>query len=83
MTCSARANICHLPFDAIYIGVDGSAWPCCSGPGGLEPMGNVNEASAIDLWQSGFAALRGQMVAGNPPERCRHCVLGTMSGMGE
>jgi len=69
-------SMCNMPFRSIYVLADGTVYPCCFSPNRLTPLADLNREDALRIWERGYAKLREQTLAGDPPEACRDCILG-------
>jgi radical SAM protein with 4Fe4S-binding SPASM domain len=66
-------RMCCAPWEHVYIGWDGSVYPCCQFQSSL---GNCVEDSFTTIWHgAGFEDLRQQMLDGDLPVECRDCML--------
>jgi len=68
---------CSQPYQRLTIYNDGSAHPCCPWYGALLTVGNVNDHSVHEIWNSdGMKALREKVNSADVaevPEACRIC----------
>jgi len=68
-----RNNICILPWTSVAIMPDGNVYPCCMSMHGT-PMGNVNESSLEDIWNSEVSrGIRKDFLADKRLDMCSEC----------
>jgi len=68
-----RNNICILPWTSVAIMPDGNVYPCCMSMHGT-PMGNVNESSLEDIWNSDVSrGIRKDFLADKRLDMCSEC----------
>jgi MoaA/NifB/PqqE/SkfB family radical SAM enzyme len=63
----------------MYVTAGGNALPCCIAPFTDAPyqdlvMGNVNNASLLEIWQGdAYRHWRDSLYSDHPPQACAHC----------
>lgn len=70
---------CKLPFESVYIDVDGIVYPCVCRVYPDVFIGNINEDSLLNLWNSKkFTAFRQEMFSNSPPKQCKECTFSVL-----
>lgn len=79
-------TFCMYPWMHLHLYPDGRAKPCCmSDHQGIEPLGNANQKTMREIWNSpGMKSLRKNMLDDRPSAECNRCYekesLGFFSG---
>jgi radical SAM protein with 4Fe4S-binding SPASM domain len=69
---------CSLIDDTLSIRANGDVVPCCFDLSSMEVLGNVADASLVDIWRGeAYQALRRDFAAGRYPKLCASCVVVT------
>ena len=70
---------CKLPFENIYIDVDGIAYPCVCRVDPDVSIGNIYENTLVEIWQSRkFNDFRKAMFSESPPKQCNECTFSVL-----
>jgi len=70
---------CKLPFENMYIDVDGIVYPCVCRVYPDVFIGNINDDSLLDLWNSKrFNTFRQAMYSNLPPRQCKECTFSVL-----
>lgn len=70
---------CKLPFENIYIDVDGMVYPCVCRVYPDVFIGNIKDDSLLNLWNSKrFNAFRQAMSSDSPPRQCQECTFSVL-----
>ena len=74
-------TFCILPWIHFYANPDGAVLPCCIGDH-RKPLGNVQQDSVIDVWNSKqYKEMRLNMLAGTRCEECNSCYQAEDAGV--
>lgn len=70
---------CNLPFENMYVDVDGIVYPCVCRVYPNITVGNILEQSVIEIWNSDkFKEFRAAMFTDNPPLQCKECTFSVL-----
>lgn len=70
---------CKLPFENVYIDVDGIVYPCVCRVDPEVFIGSINDNSLLNLWNSKkFNAFRQAMFSDFPPKQCKECTFSVL-----
>jgi len=70
---------CKLPFENMYIDVDGIVYPCVCRVYPDTFIGDINDTSLLDLWNSErFNTFRNAMYSDSPPKQCQECTFSVL-----
>jgi len=70
---------CRMPFENIYIDVDGVANPCVCRVDPNVSVGNICEDELLNIWQSKkFNDFRKAMFSEFPPKQCKECTFNVL-----
>ena len=73
---TAQWPSCAQSFQRLAVNYDGLAWPCCSWYGEKILNLSLKNMTIADIWQGPqMAALRHNLLAGQPPAACLDCVF--------
>ncbi|MCA9407330.1 MAG: radical SAM protein [Candidatus Omnitrophica bacterium] len=67
---------CPIPYQRLIIRNDGSVLPCCTSYGYKLPLGNINQSSIYDIWNSDKTKNLRNKINGGPdsePLPCKKC----------
>lgn len=70
---------CKLPFENVYIDVDGIVYPCVCRVYPDVFIGNIKDDSLLHLWNSPkFNDFRQAMYSDSPPKQCQECTFSVL-----
>jgi radical SAM protein with 4Fe4S-binding SPASM domain len=74
-----KVRDCNMPFENIYIDVDGVAYPCVCRVFPEVFVGNINDDTLLNIWNSDkFNAFRQAMYSDAPPKQCKECTFSVL-----
>lgn len=70
---------CKMPFENVYIDVDGIVYPCVCRVYPDVFIGDINKTNLLNLWNSDkFNAFRQAMYSDSPPKQCKECTFSVL-----
>lgn len=74
-----KVRDCKMPFESIYVDVDGVVCPCVCRVDPEVSVGNIYEDDLLDIWRSEkFHSFRKSMFSDSPPKQCRECTFSVL-----
>lgn len=74
-----KVRDCNLPFENIYIDVDGIAYPCVCRVYPDVFIGNINDEPLLNIWNSEkLNNFRQAMYSDSPPKQCKECTFSVL-----
>ncbi len=70
---------CKMPFENMYVDVDGIVYPCVCRVYPDMFIGNINDERLLNLWNSEeFNTFRQAMYSDSPPKQCKECTFSVL-----